>query len=81
MGQSPKPLSPSKAEVACYAADMLASLRRLSEASGMTLLAHLVDLACAEAIRNAEAAGAASSTDDQEPRRATAKRAPESRRD
>ena len=59
MGQSPKPLNPSQAEVACYAADMLASLRRLSEASGMTLLAHLVDLACAEAVRNAHASDAA----------------------
>jgi hypothetical protein len=56
MGQSLKPLTPSKAEVACYAADMLASLRRLSEASGMTLLAHLVDLARVEAVRNAHAA-------------------------
>lgn len=78
MGQSLKPLNASKAEVACYAADMLASLRRLSETSGMTLLAHLVDLACAEAIRNAEAAGA--SADGQDPRR-TAKRASEPRRD
>jgi AraC-like DNA-binding protein len=59
MVQSPKPLNPSRAEVACYAADMLASLRRLSEASGMTLLAHLVDLACAEAVRNAHAGDAA----------------------
>jgi hypothetical protein len=50
-----KPLNLSRAEAACYAADMLASLRRLSEASGMTLLAHLVDLACAEAVRNAHA--------------------------
>ncbi len=58
MEQSPKPLNPSRAEVACYAADMLASLRRLSEASGMTLLAHLVDLACAEAVRNAHAGDA-----------------------
>jgi hypothetical protein len=55
MGPSAKPLNPSRAEVACYAADMLASLRRLSAASGMPLLAHLVDLACAEAVRNAEA--------------------------
>ena len=55
MGPSPKPLTASRAEVACYAADMLTSLRRLSEASGMTLLAHLVDLACVEAVRNAHA--------------------------
>ena len=55
MGPSAKPLNSSRAEVACYAADMLASLRRLSEASGMPLLAHLVDLACAEAVRNAHA--------------------------
>ena len=75
MGQSLKPLNASKAEVACYAADMLASLRRLSEASGMTLLAHLVDLACAEAIRNAEAAAPAASVDGPDPRRA-AKRTP-----
>ncbi|MGZ5921932.1 MAG: hypothetical protein ACXWLT_09210 [Rhizomicrobium sp.] len=43
----------SKAEVAGYAADMLASLRRLSEANGMPLLAHLADLARIEALRNA----------------------------
>lgn len=55
MGQPSKPLNASRAEIACYAADMLASLRRLSEASGMALLAHLVDLACAEALRNAHA--------------------------
>lgn len=55
MGRSTKPLNPSRAEVACYAADMLASLRRLAGASDMPLLAHLVDLACAEAVRNAQA--------------------------
>ena len=55
MRQSRKTFDPSKAEVAGYAADMLTSLRRLSEASGMPLLAHLVDLACAEAMRNAHA--------------------------
>ncbi len=55
MRQSAKPLNPSRAEVACYAADMLASLRRLAGASGMPLLAHLVDLACVEAVRNAQA--------------------------
>lgn len=42
----------SKAEVAGYAADMLASLRRLSEANGMPLLA---DLARIEAVRNSRA--------------------------
>jgi hypothetical protein len=45
----------SKAEVAGYAADMLASLRRLSEANDMPLLAHLADLARMEALRNAKA--------------------------
>jgi hypothetical protein len=44
----------SKAEVAGYAADLLASLRRLSEANGMPLLAHLADLARIEAVRNAQ---------------------------
>jgi len=44
----------SKAEIAGYAADMLASLRRLSEANGMPLLAHLTDLARIEAIRNSK---------------------------
>jgi hypothetical protein len=43
----------TKAQVAGYAADMLASLRRLSEANGMPLLAHLTDLARIEAVRNA----------------------------
>lgn len=43
----------SKSDVAGYAAEMLASLRRLSEANGMPLLAHLADLARIEAIRNA----------------------------
>jgi len=70
MGSSLKPLDASKAEIAYYAADMLASLRRLSEASGMTLLAHLVDLARVEAIRNAEAAAPA----DGQERHRTAKR-------
>ena len=55
MGQSLKPLNPSKAEVARYAADMLASLKRLSQDGGMPLLAHLVDLARVEAVRNAQA--------------------------
>jgi 3-deoxy-D-arabino-heptulosonate 7-phosphate (DAHP) synthase len=45
----------SRAEVAGYAADMLASLRRLSEANGMPLLAHLADLARIEAVRNSKA--------------------------
>jgi hypothetical protein len=44
----------SKSEVAGYAADMLASLRRLSEANGMPLLAHLTDLARIEAVRNSK---------------------------
>ena len=43
----------SKTDVAGYAAEMLASLRRLSEANGMPLLAHLADLARIEAVRNA----------------------------
>ena len=75
MGQSVKPLSPSRTEVACYAADMLASLRRLSEASGMTLLAHLVDLACVEAVRNAHAGD-----NPPEDRRRNGKRIPEPHR-
>ncbi|MBS0280373.1 MAG: hypothetical protein JSR25_04370 [Proteobacteria bacterium] len=45
----------SRAEVAGYAADMLASLRRLSEVNGMPFLAHLTDLARIEAIRNSKA--------------------------
>jgi hypothetical protein len=44
----------SKSEMAGYAADMLASLRRLSEANGMSLLAHLTDLARIEAVRNSK---------------------------
>ena len=44
----------SRAEVAGYAADMLASLRRLSEANDMPLLAHLTDLARIEAVRNSK---------------------------
>ncbi len=40
--------------MAGYAADMLASLRRLSEANGMSLLAHLTDLARIEAVRNSK---------------------------
>ena len=43
----------SKTDVAGYAAELLASLRRLSEANGMPLLAHLADLARIEAVRNA----------------------------
>jgi hypothetical protein len=79
MGQSPKPLNPSKAEVACYAADMLASLRRMSEASGMTLLAHLVDLACVEAVRNAHAAGAEPQDAEDRDVRRGGKRPPDTR--
>lgn len=45
----------SKADLATYAADMLASLRRLSEANDMPLLAHLTDLARLEALRNQKA--------------------------
>ena len=75
MGQSVKPHHPSRAEVASYAADMLASLRRLSEASGLTLLAHLVDLACVEAMRNAQEAEVANGRD---PGRA-GRRGPETR--
>ena len=44
----------SRAEVAGYAADMLASLRRLSEANDMPFLAHLTDLARMEAVRNSK---------------------------
>jgi hypothetical protein len=48
-----RPGAPSaRADVARYAADMLASLRRLAEANGMPLLAHLTDLARLEAVRN-----------------------------
>jgi hypothetical protein len=42
-------------EIADYAADMLASLKRISSDNGMDLLAHLVDLARAEAVRNRQA--------------------------
>ena len=42
----------SRREVAAYAADMLASLKRISSANGLDLLAHLMDLARVEAIRN-----------------------------
>ena len=52
MGQAQKSNESSRSEIAGYAADMLASLRRLSEANGMPLLAHLADLARIEAIRN-----------------------------
>ncbi|HXS06711.1 MAG TPA: hypothetical protein VN723_07985 [Rhizomicrobium sp.] len=47
-------MASGRADVAQYAADMLASLRRLSEANGMPLLAHLTDLARLEAVRNTE---------------------------
>jgi hypothetical protein len=49
----------SRADVAGYAADLLASLRRLSEANGMPLLAHLTDLARIEAVRNTRSGGGA----------------------
>ena len=52
--KSRETMETSKAQVAGYAADMLASLRRLSEANGMPLLAHLTDLARIEALRNAK---------------------------
>ena len=42
----------SKREIAVYTADMLASLKRISAENGMDLLAHLVELARAEALRN-----------------------------
>ena len=42
----------SQREVAAYAADMLASLKRVSSENGLEILAHLVDLARAEAVRN-----------------------------
>ncbi len=42
----------SQQEVAAYAADMLASLKRLSSENDLELLAHLVDLARTEAVRN-----------------------------
>lgn len=77
MGQSPKLLNVPKAEVASYAADMLAALRRLSEASGMPLLAHLVDLARAEALRNAHACEFAQ--EETVDARLMAKRPPETR--
>ena len=55
MGRAFKADETSKSDIAEYAADMLASLRRLSEANGMTLLAHLTDLARIEALRNRHA--------------------------
>ena len=44
----------AKSDLAHYAADMLASLSRLSAENGMALLAHLTDLARIEALRNGE---------------------------
>lgn len=41
-----------RTDLAQYAADMLASLSRLSQENGMPLLAHLTDLARLEAERN-----------------------------
>ena len=43
-----------RVDLAQYAADMLASLSRLSRENGMPLLAHLVELARLEAMRNRE---------------------------
>lgn len=54
MAQALKKVETSRSEIARYAADMLASLRRLSEANDMPLLAHLTDLARIEALRNAK---------------------------
>ena len=45
----------ARADLARYAADMLASLGRLSEENGMPLLAHLTGLARMEALRHQEA--------------------------
>ncbi len=45
---------PAKADLAQYAADMLASLSRLAAKNEMTLLAHLTDLARIEALRHLE---------------------------
>jgi len=42
----------TRREIAAYAADMLGSLKRISSANGLDLLAHLMDLARVEAIRN-----------------------------
>jgi hypothetical protein len=41
-----------RVDLAQYAADMLASLSRLSQENGMPFLAHLTELARLEAIRN-----------------------------
>ena len=46
----------TRADLARYAADMLASLSRLSEENGMPLLAHLTSLARMEALRHQQAA-------------------------
>ena len=54
MAQALKLNETSRTELAGYAAEMLASLRRLSEANGMPLLAHLADLARIEAVRNSQ---------------------------
>jgi len=43
-----------RVDLAQYAADMLASLSRLSQENGMPFLAHLTDLARLEAMRNRE---------------------------
>jgi hypothetical protein len=63
MSQPPKPLNPSRHEIACYVADMLVSLKRLSGACDMPLLVHLIDLAHLEAARNAQSRGDEASGD------------------
>ena len=44
-----------RADLARYAADMLASLSKLAQSNDMPLLAHLTDLARLEAMRNCRA--------------------------
>jgi len=44
-----------RADLARYAADMLASLSKLAHSNDMPLLAHLTDLARLEAMRNGRA--------------------------
>ena len=50
----PLDIPADRADLARYAADMLASLSRLSDENGMPLLAHLTELARLEALRNKE---------------------------
>jgi hypothetical protein len=45
----------ARADLARYAADMLASLSKLAHSNDMPLLAHLTDLARLEAVRNGRA--------------------------